>query len=435
METWVKKLNSQYMARTNENTKVISDPEKANKDATAKWVNSGPHKVSRFNPIYVEPGSTSINSTKDLQALYPNSFDRIGDMLGEYDIKIDPTVLPVQNGRCKVPIEYNAEIEKELGEMVSQGIIVKQTEPTPWVSSLTYPKKPNGKLRICLDPKDLNKAIIRENHKARTLEEIAHILTGATKFSKVDGNKAFFGMHLTKEASLLMTFNTHLDRYWFLRVPFRLKMSQDIFQMRMDDIVTQCPGVFTIHDDICIYGKDGKEHDANLINLFMLPKKSNLFLIVQSVPSNKILWHSMEEFSLSKDTHQILGKIQGITEMSAPQTKQELQSFLDAVNYLQTFIPHRSHHTEPLQVLLTEGEHIHMGWKCEQQLSKNQGHAKNMILELLKYYDRNKLVTRQCDASKKSLGACILQEGNVMCSYTSLTIRETETLMSNELYI
>ena len=87
-----------------------------------------------------------------------------------------------------------------------------QTEPTPWVSSLTYPKKANGKLRICLDPKDLNKAIIHENHKAPTLEEIAHVLTGAIKFSKVDGNKAFFGMHLTEAASLLTTFNTHLGR-------------------------------------------------------------------------------------------------------------------------------------------------------------------------------------------------------------------------------
>ena len=76
--------------------------------------------------------------------------------------------------------------------MVRQGIITKQTEPTPWVSLLMYPKKTNGKLRICLDPKDLNKAIIRGNHKAPTLEEIVHILTGATKFSKVDGNKAFF---------------------------------------------------------------------------------------------------------------------------------------------------------------------------------------------------------------------------------------------------
>ena len=118
-----------------------------------------PQQASRFNLTYVEPGSIQINSTKDLQTLYPNSFDQIGNMSGEYDIKIDPHVPPVQHGRCKVPIEYKAEIEKELNDMVHQGIIVKQTEPTPWVSSLTYPKKPNGKLRICLNPKDLNKAI------------------------------------------------------------------------------------------------------------------------------------------------------------------------------------------------------------------------------------------------------------------------------------
>ena len=44
-------------------------------------------------------------------------------MQGEYDIKVDPTVLPVQHGRRKVPIEYKEEIEKELAEMVRQGII------------------------------------------------------------------------------------------------------------------------------------------------------------------------------------------------------------------------------------------------------------------------------------------------------------------------
>ena len=196
-------------------------------------------------------------------------------MQGEYDIKTDPAVPPVQHGRCKVPIEYKEEIEKELAEMVWQKIITKQTEPTPWVSSLTYPKKANSKLRICLDPKDLNKAIIRENHKAPTLEEIAHVLTGATKFSKV-GNKAFFGMHLTQEASLLTTFNTHLRRYRFLCVPFELKMSQDIFQMRMDDIVAQCPGVLAIHDDVFIYRKNNRDHDTNIINLFNMAQREGL---------------------------------------------------------------------------------------------------------------------------------------------------------------
>ena len=196
----VRELNSKYYLLTNEQTQIISEPARALRDRPQGESSEVPLQALQFNPIYVEPGSVRINSTRDLQALYPNSFDRIGDMSGEYDIKTDPSILQVQHGRRKVPIEHKVEIEKELNEMVCQGIIVKQMEPTSWVSLLMYPKKPNSKLRICLDPKDLNKAIIQEHHKVPTLKEIAHILTRATKFSKVDGNKAFFGMHLTKRA-------------------------------------------------------------------------------------------------------------------------------------------------------------------------------------------------------------------------------------------
>ena len=146
------------MVPVHEAGQVISDPQTAKMAQPVKDqpLSGPPPKGSIFNPIYMEPGSTSIDSTRDLQALFPNSFDCIGDMLGEYDIKTDPTVLPAQQGRWKVATEYKEEIEKELGEMVHQGIIMKQTEPTPWVSSLTYPQKANGTLWICLEPKDFN---------------------------------------------------------------------------------------------------------------------------------------------------------------------------------------------------------------------------------------------------------------------------------------
>ena len=287
------------MVPIDEASQVISDPKSRKKaQPVTEQPSSGPPPLGpRFNPIYVDPRSVSINSTRNLQALFPNSFDCIGDMQGEYDIKTDPTIPPVQHGRQKVPIEYKEEIKKELAEMVHQGIITKQTEPTPWVSSLMYPKKANGKLRICLDPKDLNKAIIHENHKAPTLKEIAHVLTGATKFSKVDSNKAFFGMHLTEEASLLTMFNTHLGRNRFLHIPFGLKMSQDIFQMRMDDIVTQCSGVLAIHDDMFIYGKNDRDHDANIINLFNVAQKRRTHLQQQNMCHktgvHNILWWSL----------------------------------------------------------------------------------------------------------------------------------------------
>ena len=162
-----------------------------------------PHKHRSSTQFYMEPGSIHINSTRDLQTLFPNSFDQIGDMSGKYDIKTNPSVPPIQHGRQKVPIEHKAEIEKELNEMVRQGIIAKQMEPTPWVSSLMYPKKPNGKLRICLDPKDLNKAIIREHHKSSDSQRNSTHTHQSNQILKVDGNKAFFRMHLTERASLL----------------------------------------------------------------------------------------------------------------------------------------------------------------------------------------------------------------------------------------
>ena len=297
---------------------MVSKSRKKAQSVTEQPSSSPPPLGSRFNPIYVKPRSVSIDSTRDLQALFPNSFDCIGDMQGEYDIKTDLTIPPVQHRRQKVPIEYKEEIEKELAEMVWQGIIIKHTEPTPWVSSLTYPKKVNGKLRTCLDPKDLNKAIIHENHRASTLEEIAHVLTGATKFSKVDGNKAFFGMHLTEEASLLTMFNTHLGRYRFLCVPFGLKMSQDIFQMRMDDIVAQCPGVLAIHDDVFIYGKNNRDHDTNIINLFNVAQKEGLTFNSKkcAIKQESVMFFggvfSAEGYSPD------LEKIQGISEMTPP---------------------------------------------------------------------------------------------------------------------
>ena len=129
----VKRLNPKYMVPMNEASLVISDPGTVKMAAHVKEqpLTGPPLKGLRFNPIYIEPGSTSIESTRDLQALYPNNFDCIGDMSGEYDIKTGPTVLPVQHRRRKVPIKYKAEIEKQLAEMVQQGITTKQTESNP----------------------------------------------------------------------------------------------------------------------------------------------------------------------------------------------------------------------------------------------------------------------------------------------------------------
>ena len=233
---------------------------------------------SRDAPIYHEPGTVSCKTVEDLKKLYPNSFDRLGSLKGEYNIRIDPTVKPATHARRKVPIKSKEAIDRELDYLIEEEIITEQVEPTPWVSSVTFPMKPNGEVRVCLDPSNLNKAIIREHHKPMTVEEIAHELARATVCTKADALKAFLQIHLTHEASLLTTFNSHRGCLHFLRMPFGAKMSQDMFQLWMDAILEQCPGVIGIHDDMVIFGVYQEDHDANLINLLNVCQKEGLVL-------------------------------------------------------------------------------------------------------------------------------------------------------------
>ena len=87
-----------------------------------------------------------------------------------HHITLDPSVPPVVHAPRRVPIRLKDKLQAELLEMESQGIIARVTQPTDWVNSLVIREKENGRLRLCLDPKGLNKAIKREHHPIRILE-------------------------------------------------------------------------------------------------------------------------------------------------------------------------------------------------------------------------------------------------------------------------
>ena len=118
------------------------------------------------------------------------------------------------------------------------------------VNSLVIREKPNGSLRICLDPKDLNKAIKREHHPIPTLDDITPRLHGSTLVSKLNAKQGYWNVKLDEESTLLTTFNTHKGRYKFLCMPFGLKMSQDIFQKKIDQTYEKCKGAVGKADDI-----------------------------------------------------------------------------------------------------------------------------------------------------------------------------------------
>ena len=103
---------------------------------------------------------------------YADCFSGIGCFEGEFHITLDPAVSPIIRPPHRVPEAVQELVKKELDSLEAQGIITKVSEPTDWVKSLVCVTKLNGSLRLCLDPKDLNKAIKRPHHHTPTIDEI-----------------------------------------------------------------------------------------------------------------------------------------------------------------------------------------------------------------------------------------------------------------------
>ena len=138
--------------------------------------------------------------------------------------------------------------------MEADEVVVKVDKPTEWVHNPVIVEKTNGKLRICLDPRELNKYLKREHFQLPTWEEIASRLAGAKYFSKLDANQGYWQITLDEESSRLTTFNTPFGRYRFLRMPFGIHSAQEVFHKRISQHFEDLEGVETDIDDILVWG-------------------------------------------------------------------------------------------------------------------------------------------------------------------------------------
>ena len=158
-----------------------------------------------------------------------------------------------------------------------------------------------------------------------------------------------------------------------------------------------------------IFGVDQEDHDANLINLLNVCQKEGLVLNSKKLELRRERVTFFGAEYSAQGMHPDPKKVQGITEMTAPTDKQQLQSFLGMVNYMGTFIPNLSHHTEPLRAMLKKDNVFH--WEDQQTRSFQQ--IKTLIAKAnttpLRYY-------RQESASNSSSGRFSQRAGSM--SYT-----------------
>ncbi|RUS85701.1 hypothetical protein EGW08_006577 [Elysia chlorotica] len=376
----------------------------------------------------IQAKSKSETSLNDLKHDFPECFDSIGTFEGKFHITLREDATPVIHPPRKCPIHIREELLQELTRMEEIGVIEPVSQPTDWVNSLAFSRKPNGKLRVCLDPKDLNQAIRREHHRTPTLEEISHKFSQAQVFSKLDAQHGYWAIQLDEDSSLLTTFNSPFGRYKFLRLPFGLSVSQDVFQRKMDVILEQCPGVVGITDDVCVYGKTQAEHDKNLLNLMEVAKKHGLVFNSKKcfIGQESITFFGLE---WSKDgVRPSPSKCDNIKSKASPSNKTELQSFLGMIQYLSPFIPRLSEKTTALRELLKKDS----VWDWTSSHENIYQKMKDDIHQHLQlsYFDPHKPTTLEVDSSLNGLGAALIQDGKPI-AFASKSLTETEARYAN----
>jgi hypothetical protein len=146
----------------------------------------------RVNALTVQkdtPVTTKVISSPLTQECiinkYSDVFKGLGTLPGEYHMDIDTKVKAVQAQPRRVAVALKSELKKEIEEMERRGVIAKVTTSTEWISSMVAVRKPSGKLRICIDPKDLNKALLRPHYPipTATIDEILPRLANAKVFT------------------------------------------------------------------------------------------------------------------------------------------------------------------------------------------------------------------------------------------------------------
>ena len=156
-------------------------------------------------------------------------------------IKLTRKAVPVQKPPQRVPLALRDQFKQELDNIVSQGILSKLDDANvnapEWLNSFVVVKKPNGKLRICLDPTDLNPYIVRPVCNARTLDEIIALLKDAVHFAVFDSTKVFFHVPLDEASKMLTAMLTPVGIYIYNVLAMGLSNATDIFESIIHQIL------------------------------------------------------------------------------------------------------------------------------------------------------------------------------------------------------
>jgi len=362
-----------------------------------------------LNNIYNVSAIIGRDLENFVKTKYPECFSGVGKLKDvQVKLHINPDCEPVAQPVRRLPFSYRARVEKALAKLVEEDIIeVVEGIGSTWVSPLVVVPKEGEDVRLCVDMRRANTAIVRERYPVPTMQEMLVELNGSTIFSKLDLRQGFFQCELEPSSRAITTFVTHCGLFQMKRLGMGVSSAPEVFQYTIQKVLNGLNGALNLADDIVVFGKDPAEHKERLLKV--MERFSNCGLTLNSskcqfgVKSIKFLGHIISSDGVSPDP----AKVKSIVSVRVPQNVAELRGFLGLVQFVGRYVPDLAAVSSPLWSLTKKS--VHFKWSKVHQDAFDKIKYLMASCKTLAYYDRNAPTIVVADAGPKGLGGVLCQ--------------------------
>ncbi|GJT92733.1 putative reverse transcriptase domain-containing protein [Tanacetum coccineum] len=269
------------------------------------------------------------------------------------------------------------ELSEQLKELSDKGFI--RPSSSPWGAPVLFVKKKDGSFRMCIDYRELNKLTVKNRYPLPRIDDLFDQLQGSSVYSKIDLRSGYHQLRVREEDIPKTAFRTRYGHYEFQVMPFGL---------------TNAPA-------------NKKEHEEHLKLILELLKKEELYAKFSKcefwIPKVQFLGHVID----SEGIHVDPAKIESIKDWASPKSPTEIRQFLGLAGYYRRFIEGFSKIAKPMTKLTQKK--VKFVWGDKQEAAFQLLKQKLCSAPILALPEGSEDFIAYCDASKKGLGAVLIQ--------------------------
>ncbi len=307
----------------------------------------------------------------------------------------------------------SADQQEELRTYIAKNLkrgFIRESESSMASPILFVPKK-NGKLRLCVDYRQLNNATRKNRYPLPLIQELMDRLQGVKWITKFDIREGYYRIRIAKGFEWLTAFKTRYGLYEYTVMPFGLTNAPATFQAVINRALHEYLDIFVIAylDDVLVYSSGTlEEHVEHVKKVLRKLKEYRLYLQPEKcefhVKETEFLGFIISDKGVSMDPK----KVSTVQDWPLPKTVKDVQSFLGFANFYRKFIRNYSKTTTPLTEVTKKEKGFSWGTKQQEAFDT----LKQLFLEapMLQMYDPVRATRVETDASDYALGAILSQQ-------------------------